>query len=65
MHKPKNITFEELAEIKFALADQMWHHFLVKTYDLKNQSFQKDNLSCLRSYLTRGKQTTSQSSCSL
>lgn len=38
MHNPKNITFQELAEVKFTLADQMWNHFLVKTYDLKNQS---------------------------
>lgn len=33
----------------------MWHHFLVKTYDLKNESLQKDNLSCLTSCSTWGK----------
>lgn len=41
------ITFKELAEVKFALAHQMWHYFLVKTNDLKNQSLQQDYLSCL------------------
>lgn len=30
----------------------MWHYFLVKTYDLKNQSLQQDYLSCLSNYST-------------
>lgn len=38
----------------------MWHYFLVKTYDLKNQSLQQDYLSCL-SHCSTGKKKYGQS----
>lgn len=44
----QHITFYELAKVKFGLIDEMRYHFLVKTHDLKNQSLQQDDLSCLR-----------------
>ena len=45
--KNYNVTFKEFAEVKFALVDQMWHHSLVKTNDLKDQSLEHDDLGCL------------------
>lgn len=55
-------TFKELAEVKFALVHQMWHYFLVKTYDLKNQSLQQDSLGCLGTCSTWNRQRDQQPS---
>lgn len=44
----KRNTFEQLAEVKLALSDQVRHNFLVQTDHLQDERFEQDDLGGVR-----------------